>query len=246
MESTTLRKSLDVGSGLRTQVRGMHIRFAPTRWCRIAGGHFGSFGKLNGISVALVARSGEMDNPDMTLPPMHERHEWLRFDTQGYTEEEQLDFETRLDEIEDGDLDMTKRLRMQHKGDDGEEAGLRVTASKAELVDYWTRISSGGDFMCLTPSYTLIREPLRRLCHKLIAFTVSSKGQESEKVTTTDLLFLRSIDEGMMGVTGGAAQVDPKVPQDAPTGREDVQDDPAPQQASQMSQVAALAPRTIA
>nr|GEX02536.1 hypothetical protein [Tanacetum cinerariifolium] len=154
----------------------------------------------------------------------NERHGWLRFDTQGYTKEEIQDYETRLgkiyyrkvhrvqvldfarlDEIEDGDLDMTERLRMQHKGDDGEmetdgfgaywEAGLIVIASKKELVDYWTRISS-GDFLASTPSYTLIIEPLRRLRHRLIAFTISGRGQALEKVTTTNLFFLRSMDEG--------------------------------------------------
>ncbi|GJU98953.1 hypothetical protein Tco_1328224 [Tanacetum coccineum] len=76
------------------------------------------------------------------------------------------------------------------------EAGLRVIASKAELAYYWTRISSGGDFLGSTPSYTLIREPLRRLCHRLIAFTISGRGQAPEKVTTTNLFYLRSIDEG--------------------------------------------------
>ncbi|GKD93315.1 hypothetical protein Tco_1373152, partial [Tanacetum coccineum] len=75
----------------------------------------------------------------MTLPPRNERHEWLRFDNQGYTKEEKQEFATRLGkiyyrkilrvhtldfsrlaEIEDGEVDMTDRLRMQHKGADGE------------------------------------------------------------------------------------------------------------------------------
>ncbi|GKB26607.1 hypothetical protein Tco_0866008 [Tanacetum coccineum] len=41
-----------------------------------------------------------------------------------------------------------------------------------------------------------IREPLRRLCHRLIAFTIARRGQEPEKVTTINLFFLRSMDEG--------------------------------------------------
>ncbi|GJV80934.1 hypothetical protein Tco_1516804 [Tanacetum coccineum] len=44
---------------------------------------------------------------------------------------------------------------------------LREIASKADLRDYWTRISSAGDFLSTFPSYTLIREPLRRLCHSM-------------------------------------------------------------------------------
>ncbi|GKG17816.1 hypothetical protein Tco_0372114, partial [Tanacetum coccineum] len=87
----------------------------------------------------------------------------------------------------DTELDMTERLRMQHRGDDGEvlfmtfiwrelleeemqtegfraywEAGLRRIATKAYLVDYWARIASDCDFLGPPPSY----EPLRRLCHR--------------------------------------------------------------------------------
>ncbi|GJX43238.1 hypothetical protein Tco_0259914 [Tanacetum coccineum] len=46
------------------------------------------------------------------------------------------------------------------------------------------------------PSYTLIKEPLRRLCHRLITFTISGRGHARKKVTTTDLFFLRSMNEG--------------------------------------------------
>nr|GEU66581.1 hypothetical protein [Tanacetum cinerariifolium] len=36
-------------------------------------------------------------------------------------------------------------------------------------------------------AYWDIREPLRRLCHRLIAFTIARRGQTSMKVTTTNL-----------------------------------------------------------
>ena len=64
------------------------------------------------------------------------------------------------------------------------------------MADYWVMISSSGDFLCAAPSYTLIREPLRRLCHRLIAFTLAGRGQEPEKVTTTDLFYMRSMMRG--------------------------------------------------
>ncbi|GKD39754.1 hypothetical protein Tco_1259961, partial [Tanacetum coccineum] len=35
---------------------------------------------------------------------------------------------------------------------------LREIASKADLQDYWTGISSAGDFLSTVPSYTFIRE----------------------------------------------------------------------------------------
>ncbi|GKG54123.1 hypothetical protein Tco_0557646, partial [Tanacetum coccineum] len=57
-------------------------------------------------------------------------------------------------------------------------------------------ISSAGDFLSIMPSYTLIMEPLRRLCHRLITFSIAGRGQALEKVTITDVFYLRSMDEG--------------------------------------------------
>nr|GEW80800.1 hypothetical protein [Tanacetum cinerariifolium] len=65
---------------------------------------------------------------------------------------------------------------------------------------FLTEISSAGDFMTTFLSYTTIREPLKRLCHCLIAFTIIGRGQAPEKVTTTDLYYLRSMDEGTVSV----------------------------------------------
>ncbi|GKB01626.1 hypothetical protein Tco_0829670 [Tanacetum coccineum] len=76
----------------------------------------------------------------------------------------------------------------------------RVIASKADLKDYWTGISSSGDFLTMVPSYIAIKEPVRRLCHRLIIFTIAGRGQAPEKVTTTDLYYLRSMDEGTINV----------------------------------------------
>nr|GEW71843.1 hypothetical protein [Tanacetum cinerariifolium] len=58
---------------------------------------------------------------------------------------------------------------------------LRESATKADLRDYWTEISSTSDFMTGVPSYTAIRDPLRRLCHCLIAFNISGRSQAPEK-----------------------------------------------------------------
>ncbi|GJY48476.1 retrovirus-related pol polyprotein from transposon TNT 1-94 [Tanacetum coccineum] len=100
-----------------------------------------------------------------------------------YTDEIIQDFEERLGRI------FTRQ-----------DDSSRVISSKANLRDYWTDISSAGDFLTTVPSYTAIREPLRRLCHRLITFTIVGRGQAPEKVTTTELYYLRSMDEGMMNV----------------------------------------------
>ncbi|GKB52554.1 hypothetical protein Tco_0903307 [Tanacetum coccineum] len=162
------------------------------------------------------------DFANMALPPRDQRNKWLRKIHLGQV----LDF-PRLSEINKGDgyLDMNKRLRMQHKGDDGEvlfmtfvwrkllgirgplvgkEASSRRIATKSDLVNYWTRIASDGDFLGPHVSHTLIEEPLRRLCHRLIGFTIFGRGQSHEKVTTTNLFFLQSMDEGtMLGIHFG-------------------------------------------
>ncbi|GKC88817.1 hypothetical protein Tco_1149466, partial [Tanacetum coccineum] len=55
--------------------------------------------------------------------------------------------------------------------------GLREIASKADLRDYWSKITSNGDLLGAVPFYTSIRDSLRRPCHRLIAFSISKRGQ---------------------------------------------------------------------
>ncbi|GJS11362.1 hypothetical protein Tco_0368158 [Tanacetum coccineum] len=61
-------------------------------------------------------------------------------------------------------------------------------------------IDFDGDFLGPIPSDTSIRDPLRRLCHMLIVFSIFGRGQTPEKVTTTYLFYLRSMDEGTADV----------------------------------------------
>ncbi|GKA64901.1 hypothetical protein Tco_0764608, partial [Tanacetum coccineum] len=136
----------------------------------------------------------------MALPPRNERHLWLRvyvlnFDLSTEEMEQVMTERLRMEQV------MTERLRMGHTDAQGKifltsyawralfgirglaywVDNLREIAFKAELRDYWTRISFVGDFLSTVPSYTLIREPLRRLCHRLIAFSIDEKGQAPEK-----------------------------------------------------------------
>ncbi|GJW32843.1 hypothetical protein Tco_0052875 [Tanacetum coccineum] len=81
----------------------------------------------------------------------------------------------------------------------------RVMDSKADLSNYCNGISSARDFLTMFPSYTAIKEPLRRLCHRLIAFT-ARRGQALKKVTTTDLYYLKRMYEGTVNVPYMLAQ----------------------------------------
>ncbi|GKB80638.1 hypothetical protein Tco_0947533 [Tanacetum coccineum] len=64
----------------------------------------------------------------------------------------------------------------------------------------WVGISSAGDFLGTTPSYTLIRYPMLRLCHRLITYNIAGRSQAPEKVIVTDLFYPRGIDVGSVNI----------------------------------------------
>ncbi|GJS27919.1 hypothetical protein Tco_0488539 [Tanacetum coccineum] len=70
----------------------------------------------------------------------------------------------------------------------------RLIPDKEDLRDYWMEISSGRDFLGPVPFYVLIRDPVRRLCYRMIAYSIFGRGQAPEKVTDIDLFYLRSMD----------------------------------------------------
>ncbi|GKC72926.1 hypothetical protein Tco_1118809, partial [Tanacetum coccineum] len=61
-------------------------------------------------------------------------------------------------------------------------------------------ISSVGDFLGIAPSYTVIRDPILKLCHRLIACSIAGRSQAPEKVTMTDLFYLRGMDVDSVNV----------------------------------------------
>ncbi|GJV56195.1 hypothetical protein Tco_1457200 [Tanacetum coccineum] len=58
----------------------------------------------------------------------------------------------------------------------------RPISNKGDLRDYWIGISSTGDFLGTAPSYTFIRDPILRLCHRLIACSIAGRSQAPEKI----------------------------------------------------------------
>ncbi|GKD51972.1 hypothetical protein Tco_1280948 [Tanacetum coccineum] len=112
------------------------------------------------------------------------------------------------------DLDTVDTLCFQLGGLEMAEAGFgaywagsdRSIPDKEALRDYWLEISSDKDFLGPSPSYVLIRDPVRRLCHRMIAYSISGRGQAPEKVTGIDLFYLRSMDRGNINVPHLLAQ----------------------------------------
>ncbi|GKC61900.1 hypothetical protein Tco_1089498 [Tanacetum coccineum] len=76
----------------------------------------------------------------------------------------------------------------------------RVILDKGDLGDYWTAISSDRDFLGDAPTYTYIKDPVRRLFHRLISCIISGRGQVPKKVTATDLFYMRSMEQGTANV----------------------------------------------
>ncbi|GKD44773.1 hypothetical protein Tco_1269418 [Tanacetum coccineum] len=113
----------------------------------------------------------------MALPPRKQRHQFLRYEGLEYSDADIVDFEAILARI--------------HRR---EARRARQILDKGDLRDYWMGISSVGDFLGTAPSYTAIRDPILRLCHRLIACSIAGRSQAPEKVTMTDLFYLRGMD----------------------------------------------------
>nr|GEV96502.1 hypothetical protein [Tanacetum cinerariifolium] len=125
------------------------------------------------------------------LPVRDHRHPWLRYDGQEYTNAIIYDYENRLGRIFGRQLG---RLRHQMSW---RQFILVMGLHTPEEMET-DRLAFDGDFLGTVPSYTSIWDPLRRLCHRLIAFSIFGRGQATKKVTATDLFYLRSMDEETM------------------------------------------------
>ncbi|GKA13111.1 hypothetical protein Tco_0692657 [Tanacetum coccineum] len=76
----------------------------------------------------------------------------------------------------------------------------RQIPDKGDLSAYWVGISSAGDFLGTTPSYTLIRDLMLTMYHSLIACSIAGRSQAPEKVTVIDLFYLRGMDVGYVSI----------------------------------------------
>ncbi|GKE84107.1 hypothetical protein Tco_1557849, partial [Tanacetum coccineum] len=57
----------------------------------------------------------------------------------------------------------------------------RVIPEKRDLIDYWIKILSDRDFLRHASSHVFIRDPVRRLCHKIIDCSISGRRQAPKK-----------------------------------------------------------------
>ncbi|GJS85085.1 hypothetical protein Tco_0751626 [Tanacetum coccineum] len=198
------------------------------------------------------------------LPPHEQRHQYLRYEGLQYTDADIVDFEMRLANIykRKGQSMFTSRAwrrLFEIKGPlvyelileffstfrfgeavlDLDTAGalqfqLGRILDKGDLSAYWIRISSAGDFFGTPPSYTLIRDPMLRLCHRLIVSSIAGRSQAPEKglnVIVQELLVIdmaelvrlqlcMKLDDTWVGVAPGLER-QPDVGADSPEAAED-------------------------
>ncbi|GKF11254.1 hypothetical protein Tco_0049180 [Tanacetum coccineum] len=77
---------------------------------------------------------------------------------------------------------------------------VRQIHDKGDLSAYWVGISSMRNFLSIAPSYTSIRDLMLRLCHRLIACSIARRSEAPEKVTMTNLFYLRGMDVGFVSI----------------------------------------------
>nr|GEV85041.1 hypothetical protein [Tanacetum cinerariifolium] len=72
----------------------------------------------------------------------------------------------------------------------------RVITDKGDVRDYFIEISFDKEFLGPAPFYVFIRDPVRRLCHKMIVYSIFGRGQAPKKVIGVDLFYLSNMDRG--------------------------------------------------
>nr|GFA08860.1 hypothetical protein [Tanacetum cinerariifolium] len=135
----------------------------------------------------------------MALPLRDQRHQYLRYEGLQYTDADILDLESRLtriykrevhrvqvfnfeglpDLIADG---LSARMLMECRDAQGVSLVSSQIPNKGDLRGYWIWISSTRDFLGTTPSYTVIRDLILRLCHRLIACSITRRIQAYKKI----------------------------------------------------------------
>ncbi|GJX48804.1 hypothetical protein Tco_0273994 [Tanacetum coccineum] len=132
------------------------------------------------------------------LPPRKQRHPFLRYQGLEYSDMDIADFEEWLERIHDRDthrvlLDLNAPSTIQFQlGEARRRRSWRQfilalglhTAEEMELLG----------FARTSPSYTLIRDPVLRLCYRMMAHSIAGRSQAPKKVSVIDLFYLKGLD----------------------------------------------------
>ncbi|GJU69993.1 hypothetical protein Tco_1256252 [Tanacetum coccineum] len=127
----------------------------------------------------------------MALPPRDQRHQYLSFEVRvknTIRASERVILRSGLGcriydkkVLERSVLDLVYSWTLQFSLGEVRLRILERVPDKGDLSAYWIRISSARDFLGITPSYNSIRDPMLRLCHKLIACSIAGRSQAPKK-----------------------------------------------------------------
>nr|GEY84794.1 hypothetical protein [Tanacetum cinerariifolium] len=136
----------------------------------------------------------------MALPPRDQRYQLLRYEGLQHTDADIVDFEMIFAMIYRREVHRVQVFDFRGLPDmTAEELRGRMLM---EHVDAQRQsISFVGDFHGTDLSYTSIKDSILRLCHRLIACSIAGRSQAPEKVTVTDLFYLRGIDVDSVNVS---------------------------------------------
>ncbi|GKF15492.1 hypothetical protein Tco_0056954, partial [Tanacetum coccineum] len=129
----------------------------------------------------------------MALLIRDQKHQYLRYEGLQYTNANIVDFKMRLARIYRRQVHRVQVFYFEGLPDlmaEGLRAeeiktvsfglywgeSVRQIPDKGDLSTYWIEISLAGDFLGTTPSYTLIKDPMLRLCDRLIACSIAGRS----------------------------------------------------------------------
>ncbi|GJZ50125.1 hypothetical protein Tco_0604315 [Tanacetum coccineum] len=107
------------------------------------------------------------------LPAADQRHQWLKYEIEGYTLSIVHSYELRLKTLWSRPVNRVYVLDFA-----GLTTEIRYDLAVRMRMVYF---GEGRDFLGHAPSYVLIRDPVRRLYHRMIAYNISGRGQAPEK-----------------------------------------------------------------
>ncbi|GJV47751.1 putative reverse transcriptase domain-containing protein [Tanacetum coccineum] len=137
---------------------------------------------------------------NMALPP-HFESRLGRIYSREIHRVQVVDFEGIPELLRD---DLFARMAMEHRDEAG---GARRRLSWRQFI-LALGLHTGEEmeslgfarFLGPPPSYTLIKDLILRLCHRMMAHSITGRCQAPEKVTVTDLLYLRGLDVGSVNI----------------------------------------------
>ncbi|GJZ11588.1 hypothetical protein Tco_0546347 [Tanacetum coccineum] len=146
------------------------------------------------------------------LPPHEQRHPFLRYQSLEYTDVDIADFEERRPLVKELILEFISTLQFGEVLLDLDALDtIKFQLGRARRRLSWRQfilalgLHIGEEIESLVllgppPFYTLIRDPVLRLCHRMMAHSIAGRSQAPEKVTMTDMFYLRGLDVGSVNI----------------------------------------------